>query len=146
MVDISWCKKQAKGIRLINPSDNLSDDYMKRADLDLDALNNTTGHWKLITAYYACYDILYSLMMKSGIKSEIHDCTIELMNLFNFSDDDIHFMKRIKNDRIQVQYYLKDIALEDENQVKKFIITVKKRISDITKDEIMDIRKELERR
>ena len=37
--------------------------------------------WILTTAYYARYFALYALLMKMGIKSEIHDCTINVAKL-----------------------------------------------------------------
>ncbi|MEA2003961.1 MAG: hypothetical protein U9O53_03295 [archaeon] len=49
----------------------------------------------MITAYYACYNALYSILMKCGIKSEIHDCTIELMDFFDFEAKDIEFITQL---------------------------------------------------
>jgi uncharacterized protein (UPF0332 family) len=39
--------------------------------------------WILTTAYYARYFALYALLTKIGIKSEIHDCTINLAKLLS---------------------------------------------------------------
>lgn len=140
---IDWCCKQKKGISLIEPNINMSNDYIKRAELDLITMNESKGHWEVITAYYACYDILYALLMKCGIKSEIHDCSIALMELFGFSQNDIDFMKTLKSDRIDVQYYLKEIPLKDKNRVKDFVLRVKDMIKSINSDESDNILKEL---
>lgn len=51
---------------------------------------------------------------------------IELMNLFEFNKEDIEFMKSLKEDRIQSQYYLKEKKLNDENKVKLFVLKCKK--------------------
>jgi uncharacterized protein (UPF0332 family) len=80
-----WCFKQKRGIRLIEPNQNLTKGYLKKAT---DALNTMTAtmqinetEWTATTAYYARYFALYALLMKIGAKSEIHDCTINIAQL-----------------------------------------------------------------
>ena len=143
MVNIDWCLKMKKGIRLIEPSENMCKDYVKRAEKDLQSMIKNEGHWKLITAYYACYDALYALLIKTGIKSEIHDCSIALMELFNFEKEDIDFLKKLKDDRIQVQYYLKEIVIKEENQVKLFVLKIKEKIERLREEEIETIREKI---
>ena len=141
---LSWCKKQTKGIKLIDPKIHLSESYMKEADETLENVFVTKGKWKVITAYYACYNAFYSILMKCGIKSEIHDCTIELMPLFDFEDFDVEFLKRLKYERIQVQYYLKTIELNDEFFVKEFIFKCKQILDNLDSTTIENIRTKLE--
>ncbi|OVE74826.1 hypothetical protein BVX95_01140 [archaeon D22] len=143
MSSIEWCKKQKKGVRLIEPLEYMSNDYIERAEKDLSSMILLNGHWKIITAYYACYDILTALLSKVGIKSEIHECTIELMKLFEFNEADILFIKELKQKRIDVQYYLKSVDFEDEILVKKFVLKVKKIIDELTRTEIEKIRSSL---
>lgn len=137
---IKWCLKQNKGIVLIEPKPHLSKSYMKEADETLENVFFTKGKWKLITAYYACYNALYALFMKTGIKCEIHDCTLELMELFGFEPSEIDYLKKLKEDRIQVQYYLKDIALKDEDAVKRFVFKSKILLNDLNSEKIETIR------
>ena len=99
---IKWCAEQKKGINLIEPKLHLSESYIKEADETLENVFVTKGKWKLITAYYACYSALYALLMKAGIKCEIHDCTFELMELFGFNTSEIEYLRKLKEDRIQV--------------------------------------------
>ena len=80
--DLSWCFKQKHGIRIIEPNENLTKAYLKKS---ISALNTMTAtlqiketEWIATTAYYARYFALYGLLMKIGVKSEIHDCTINL--------------------------------------------------------------------
>ncbi|MEK6933062.1 MAG: hypothetical protein AABW56_04705 [Nanoarchaeota archaeon] len=40
MKKISWCKKQNKGIKLIEPNDNLSQEYYQNAEESLKVLKN----------------------------------------------------------------------------------------------------------
>ena len=142
---INWCFKQKKGISLIELKHHLSESYMKEADETLENVFSTKGKWKVITAYYSCYNALYSLFMKCGIKCEIHDCSLELMSLFGFDDFEIEYLKTLKQDRIQTQYYLKEIVLEDENKVKNFVLKCKTLLADLNSEKIEEIREEVEK-
>jgi len=142
---IKWCLKQVKGIELIELKPHLSESYIKEADETLENVFSSKGKWKLITAYYACYNALYALLMKCGIKCEIHDCSLDLMELFNFDFDNIGFLKKLKGDRIQAQYHLKNIILKDELNVKKFILKCKTLLNDLDSEKIEKIRAEIKR-
>ncbi|MEA3229563.1 MAG: hypothetical protein U9P44_01485 [archaeon] len=137
---LGWCMKQKKGIVLADAKLHLSESYIKEADDTLENVLVTKGKWKVITGYYACYNALYSILMKCGIKSEIHDCTIGLMSLLDFDDSEIEYMKKLKQDRINVQYYLKEICLDDENKVKMFIFRCKQILNDLNSSKIEEIR------
>ena len=114
---------------------------MQSSESNLATMLRLTGKWRTITAYYACYDCLYAILQKIGIKSEIHDCSIEMMNLIGgFSDSDRDFLGGLKNDRIDVQYYLKQPKDVDTKKVKEFILTCKIIIASITEDQIKGIR------
>ncbi len=143
MNKINWCLAQAKGIKLTELKPHLCESYMKEADETLENVFSTTGKWKTITAYYACYNALYALLMKCGIKCEIHDCSIELMNLFGFDKQEINYIQELKNDRIQTQYYLKNIVLKDELPVKKFILKCKTLLQNLDSETIEKIRKQI---
>jgi uncharacterized protein (UPF0332 family) len=138
---IKWCMCQKKGIELIDLNLNLSKAYIDEADETLENVFLAKGKWKIITSYYACYNALYSILMKCGIKSEIHECTIELMYLYDFDEQEINFLKNLKEDRIKVQYYLKKIDLKDESKVKKFILKCKIILNDLNNQKIEHIRK-----
>ncbi len=137
---IIWCLKQKKGIKLIELKLHLSESYMKEADETLENVFTAKGKWRLITAYYACYSAFYSLLMKCGIRCEIHDCSLELMELFDFDASEIEYLKGLKGDRIQAQYYLKNIELENEIDVKKFILRCKTLINNLNSEKIEKIR------
>ncbi len=137
---IKWCIMQKKGVQLIELKPHLSTSYMIEADETLENVFSAKGKWKLITAYYACYSALYSVLMKCGIKSEIHDCTIELMALFDFTQNEMDFMAKLKEDRIQAQYYLKRRELKSEEDVKKFILKCKTIVNDLNSDKINSAR------
>ena len=65
--------------------------------------------WILTTAYYARYFALYALLMKMGIKSEIHDCTLNVAKLLAnngiLTPSLIEDFAKAKQTRIDTQYY-----------------------------------------
>jgi uncharacterized protein (UPF0332 family) len=143
MNKIKWCLCQKKGIQLTELKPHLSKSYMDEADETLENVFSAKGKWKTITAYYACYSALYSILMKCGIKSEIHECTIELMELFDFIDDEKQYLRNLKDDRVKAQYYLKNIILEDEEPVKKFVMKCKIILTNLNDEEVEIIRKKI---
>src|SRR3989338_11135681 len=119
MGKISWCKKQSKGIKLVNPSDNLSEEYYKNAEESLRVLRNIQGTesnmWLATTKYYVEYFAVYSILMKIGIKSEIHDCTIALVEFLEeegvIESGTSTMLEKDKDLRIDNQYYLKNMPV-----------------------------------
>ena len=141
MKKLHWCLKKAGGIRLIPPSEDVCKEYVKSSESNLATMLRLSGKWRTITAYYACYDCLYAILQKIGIKSEIHDCSIEMMNLIvGFSDSDRDFLAGLKMDRIDVQYHLKQPKDVDTQRVREFILTCKIIIASIAEDQIKGIR------
>lgn len=138
-----WCLEQKKGISLIEPSLHLTKSYLQESDETLDNYFLVNGKWKIITAYYACYNAFYAILMKSGIKYEIHDCSLELMNFFEFTDDEKDFMLQLKEDRINVQYYLKEKRFSNEELLKKFILRCKIIVDNLNTEQINQIRSKL---
>jgi len=141
MSKIEWCINQKGGIELIEQKPHLSASYIKEADDTLESLLKINGRWKVIMAYYACYSAVYSLLMKCGIKSEIHDCTIALMKILGFEKNEIEYIRKLKSDRIDAQYYLKNIEFADEKNVKEFVLKCKEISEELNDDKINEIRK-----
>ncbi|MFH0956957.1 MAG: hypothetical protein V1813_03770 [Candidatus Aenigmatarchaeota archaeon] len=137
---LSWCRRQPKGIRLAEAKPHLSRSYMEEADETLQNFLSATGKWKTITAYYACYNALYSILMKCGIVCEIHDCTIELMGFFDFTGEEKRFMTDLKDDRIKAQYYLKKIVFGDEDKVKTFLLKCKTILNGLSSEKTESVR------
>tara|TARA_Y100000310_G_scaffold334016_1_gene412792 strand:+ start:3801 stop:4244 length:444 start_codon:yes stop_codon:yes gene_type:complete len=146
MKKLDWCLKQKKGIRIIEPNDNLCKQYLKSAEENLNTMNKISGKWRLITAYYACYEGLYALLQKIGIKCEIHDCTLELLNSIEGFDNKLkEFITNLKRERIDTQYYLKAPKQIDEKKVKEFVTMCKSKIFSITEDEINLVRSKIKK-
>ena len=147
---LSWCKK--KGLKLIEPNDNLFIEYINTAEETLDILRSIRGKskvWLATTKYYCEYFALYSLLMKIGIKSEIHDCTITVSKLLE--EKDIipkGYTKMLENDkqlRIDNQYYLKnrDVPI-NYDEIVDFVLKIKNIANRITLDKMSSIRKIIE--
>jgi len=143
MDNFEWCKKQERGISLVEKSSHLSDSYLKDAYGSFDACLKIEGKWKVITGYYACYNAVYSILMKCGIKSEIHNCTIRLMEFFKFSKEEIKFLEKLKIERINAQYYLKKVRLPKVLEIKKFISKCEFIRSELNDNQIEEIRGKL---
>ncbi|MFT4309458.1 MAG: HEPN domain-containing protein [Candidatus Woesearchaeota archaeon] len=123
---IAWCLQQKRGIRIEEPNDNLSDVYIKKAISSLNMLESAIEkneiEWISTTAYYARYFAVYAMLQKCGIRSEIHDCTISLLQLLFVEEKIIETqyyneMKRSKELRIEIQYYTSEKA--DIKSIKK---------------------------
>ena len=152
MKKINWCKTQQKGIKIIEPNENLSKEYIKTAEENLKTLSNLKdielNMWLATKKYYIEYFASYSLLMKLGIKCEIHDCTIEIIKfLENQKIININISKKLERDkqlRIDNQYYLKNIKVNmNMNRLSNFLLIIKKALERLNQNKIEEIRKEL---
>ena len=149
---ISWCKNQSKGIKLIGPNDNLSGQYYKNAEESMQVLRKISitqsNVWLATTKYYIEYFAVYSLLMKIGIKCEIHECTIELVKLLEDRDllekgtsGNLEFDKKL---RIDNQYYLEDRPVKiNFEELSAFLLMIKEKLDNISNEKIEEIRKDI---
>jgi len=148
-----WCFKQKRGIRIIEPNPNLTKAYLKKATSALNtmtaALQINEADWTATTAYYARYFALYALLMKMGVKSEIHDCTINVAQLLAnhriLSQNLVNDIAEAKQTRIDTQYYVatqlnqKEIRKNVET-ARKFVLEIEQTIENTTTKQINTIR------
>ena len=110
MDQIKWCLNQNKGIELVEPSDNLRGAHLIKAEESLETLRTSKSRdWQFTTAYYTIYHGIYSLLMKIGVKCEIHSCTIEFTKRFlndYFTSEDFKLIDDAFSARIDSQYYV----------------------------------------
>lgn len=154
---VSWCWKQKRGTKLEEPNDNLCNIYIKKAKSALNMLSSASEKdevdWIATTAYYARYLAFYGLLQKCGIKSEIHDCTISLIN-FLFVEEGIieeHFYNELqlaKELRIDTQYYVteeldKEKLNKDSETARSFVLKMEEVIENLTEEQINSIRNKL---
>ena len=155
MDKIKWCLNKKEGISLIEPNSNLSEAYMKKAEEALASMRiNTIKDWKISTAYYSMYFSLYSILMKIGIKCEIHSCTVEFAKVFlskYFSESDLDLLSDSLKARIDSQYYV-DRTVPDKQYNKmvqeapNFLIKCKEILLKLPEKEIKKIRESLQKR
>jgi uncharacterized protein (UPF0332 family) len=118
MDKIKWCKKQTKGIRFVEPTENISNAYLKKARSSLNMLSSAIEkkefEWIASTAYYARYFAVYSLLMKCGIKCEIHDCTLSIIRDVFKLEKIYEELDKSKKLRVNLQYYVSSEVDEKE--------------------------------
>jgi len=152
MISIDWCKKQKKGIELIEPNENMAESYIGMAEESIVVLNSIKNShiWIATTSYYIFYYSLYALMMRIGVKCEIHTCSIEFMRqhlLCFYTKEDTDRIRQAFRSRIDLQYYAdrpvdKKAIAQSKDYCKTFFLKTKDILSAITEDEIEAIRKE----
>ena len=147
-MSIDWCKKH--GMKLIEPNDNLSEEYYKNAEETLRVTNliknSGSNMWLATQKYYTEYLAAYSLLMKIGIKSEIHSCTIKIVRLLeNEKIIDFEFGKILEEDkelRIDNQYYLKNKPVNfDSKKLSDTLLKIRNILDTIKDSDIKRIRK-----
>ncbi len=150
---LRWCCSQDKGLKIIKPNDNLAKEYLQSAEETLSILQDIKGKsnmWLATTKYYCEYFSVYALLMKLGIKSEIHECTIEVCRFLEERKVvPLGFTKKLEFDkglRIDNQYYLKNKNVElNLIELRDFVLKMKDKVNSIAFDEINNIRDELKR-
>ncbi|HLC31621.1 MAG TPA: hypothetical protein VJK51_03055 [Candidatus Nanoarchaeia archaeon] len=156
--DFSYCFKKAAGLKLIDSNSNLVEVYKRKSRSALHMLSASKekeeNEWILETSYYAKYFMVYSLFMKSGIKSEIHDCTIfALKSLFVdlgiVSQDLYEDVSRSRELRIGSLYYDKDfgkeVILNVANTAPDFCLKMESIIDHLSQDDSVKIRETFEK-
>jgi uncharacterized protein (UPF0332 family) len=152
MEKFDWCIKQKSGIKKIEPNDNLAKEYIKNAEESLrvlDKIKDTKSNmWLATTKYYIEYFAFYALLMKLGIKCEIHDCTIELAKWLGekgiLKKKISGILEKDKELRIENQYYLKNLPVDANiSDLRNFVLYMKEIIDKISSAEISETRKNL---
>jgi len=151
MVSIEWCFKQRNGLEIIKPNKNMSESYLKMAEESINVLSKVgeSNIWTATTSYYIYYYSLYALMLRIGIKCEIHSCSIEFMKecLKEFyTAEDVKGFEESFSARIDLQYYSnrpvdEKIITNSSKNCKIFFIKTKNILSRIREEQINSIRK-----
>ena len=152
--DSSFCFKKTGGLKLVNSNERLVEVYKKKSRSALNMLESAKEkqeeEWILDTSYYAKYFMVYSLFMKAGIKSQIHDCTIFALNsLFveeGIINRDIYDeLEKSKDLRVGALYYDKDFGREEilkrAKTAPEFCLKVESILDKITNENVEKVRK-----
>lgn len=154
MDKISWCKRKREGIRLTEPSPNLAEAYLQKAESSLEALRTTSVRdWKIAAAYSAMYFSLYAILVRIGVRCEIHSCTIQFAKQFlgsDFTNEEIGFLEDSLKARIDAQYYVNRNVPDRHYQemarrAPKLLVKAKETLLKLNEKKILDIRKAVER-
>ena len=152
MAILDWCKRKKQGILLIEPNENLFKEYILTAEETLDVLRGIKGKskvWLATTKYYCEYFAVYALLMRIGIKCEIHECTIALCRLLEnegiVPSGYAQILDEDKQLRIDNQYYLKNREVPlDYGKLVEFVVTLKGIGIRLSEESIQKCRKRLE--
>ena len=146
-MSIGWCKKQ--GMKLIESNDNLAEEYYKNAEETLRVTNliknSGSNMWLATQKYYTEYLASYALLMKIGIKTEIHSCTIEIIRLLEKENIIIFKLsKNLEEDkelRIDNQYYLKNRPVDfNSKALSELLLKIRELLDSITNEQVKHIR------
>lgn len=155
MVSIKWCCKQKEGLKLTNPSENLSASYIKMAENALGTMNRERNYnlaFSISACYYSMYYSLYSILMKLGVKCEIHSCTLKFMEEFLkdfYTKDEMKILSKAFDLRIIAQYYVDKVLDPKEvnivlTQASLFVNSSKNILSKINEKNIFEFKKKFE--
>lgn len=155
MDKIDWCLKQREGIALVEPNSNLAEAYIKKAEEALESMRvNIIREWKISTAYYTLYFSLYAILVKIGIKCEIHSCTLEFARQFlkdYFEENELSFLKDSLKARIDAQYYVNRNVPDSQfdemlQRAPEFFVKCKSIVQKLSEKKISEIRAKLKKR
>lgn len=140
---------------MVEPNDNLSFGYIKMAENALGTMNRERNHnlaFAISACYYSMYYSLYAVLMKLGVKCEIHACTLEFMKLLTkfYSKDDMKTIKKAFDLRETAQYYVDKIIRKEDSdfimaQAPLFISKSKEVLAKINEEDIKEIRGEIKK-
>lgn len=155
MVSIEWCLKKKGGLEIIEENKTIADSYIKMADESIEVLQSIheSKLWTATTAYYIFYYALYSLMMRLGVKCEIHACSLEFMKHYLkavYNEEDNKMINKAFSARIDLQYYAdrpvdNKVIEEVKKYCKTFFIKTKDILTAITEKQILEIKEAIKK-
>jgi len=109
---------------------------------------NIIKDWKISTAYYTVYFSLYAVLMKLGVKSEIHSCTIEFAKRFlkeYFEEKELDFIEDSLKARVDSQYYINRTVPDEQynkmiQKAPKFLVKCKSILIKLNEKKVNEIR------
>ena len=152
MNKVNWCFSIKKGLSIIEPNMNLSQSYLDEAKKTISRVKSLIEEddfiWASVRIYYSAYYSLYSFLQRIGVKSENHDCSIELAKSL-LEEDFISNIDMFKKGRIDSQYYLK-IGKKGElsalyNSAKEFYLRFNEIVRNLSEEDIKEFQIKLSR-
>lgn len=152
MGKLDWCMQQKNGVKKVEPSKNLAEEYIQNAEESLKVFktikDKQSNIWLATTKYYIQYFSVYALFMRLGIKCEIHDCTVEVARWLSekglIAEEDVDKLEKSKELRIENQYYLKNKDVDvDPDHLSQYILRMNDIIERLTNNDVNAIRGQL---
>ena len=149
MDKIKGCVGKKKGLSLVEPNSDLAKSYIKKAEEALESMRVIIiKDWKISTAYYTIYFSLYAILMKLGVKCEIHSCTIEFARRFlkeYFEEADLDFTEDSLKARVDSQYYINRTVPDEQynkmiQKTPEFLVKCKSIIIKLNEKKVNKIR------
>ena len=150
MDEIVWCMRKKNGIGTIEPNANLTQAYIGKAEASLETMRLAKSRdWKISAAYYSLYFALYAVLMRIGVKCEIHSCTLAFAERFlaaHFTNADLALLQDALQARVDAQYYvdreIKDATVDQMlREAPRFLAHCKEVALKLDEKEIGTIRK-----
>lgn len=150
MEKIKWCFNLKKGLKIVEPNKNLSESYFKFSEDTLSKvkrlINEEDYLWASVRIYYCAYYCVYGFLQRIGVKSENHDCSIELIKVL-LEENEVKDIDSFKDSRIESQYYLKsgkkEVLIKNYDLVKKFYLKFKEKVSLLNEKEVQGYRNKI---
>ena len=136
-------------MKFTESSNELAEEYFRNAEETLRVTNliknSGSNMWLATQKYYTEYLAGYAVLMKIGIKSEIHSCTIEVIKLLEQKKFlDFNFPKILEDDkelRIDNQYYLKNRPVDfNPKRISGMLLQIRSLLDSLTEEQITKIR------
>ncbi len=145
MNKVKWCFLTSNGLKIIEPNLIVSNSYLSQAEKTLSKVKELIDEedfiWASARIYYCAYYLISSFLQKIGVKSENHNCSIELIK-YLFEDD--FNIELFKKNRIDSQYYFKFRQKKDllkiYSKVKLFYLNFKEKIEGLKEKDVKKIR------
>ncbi|MEK6894371.1 MAG: HEPN domain-containing protein [Nanoarchaeota archaeon] len=138
-------------IDLVEPSKELEESYKQKSKSNLESAHILLDNSKLEEAvsltYFSMYNILLSLLFRTGIKSENHSASIIILKeIYEIDNEDIVFAKQERRDK---QYYVnfeitKDQVKDMFKVASRFNATIIDAIAKLTNESIKNHRNKFE--
>ena len=135
----------------MKPRREIKQSYIKKSSSNVDSakilLKNNKLEESVALAYYSMYHFVIALFFKSGIKSENHNATIQMLkDIFGIDNNEISYAKK---ERMDKQYYVnfdisKQEVIEAIKKAEIFNSFMNNFISKITNEEIKRARKQFD--
>jgi uncharacterized protein (UPF0332 family) len=144
--------KKEKKLELVEPSEEICQSYLEKSDNSLKSakllLANNLYENSVGMSYYAMYNSLTALLVKTGIKCENHSGSILILKLIFDKKDLFSIISDAKKERIDKQYYIteekdeitKEVAEQLLQHAEDFALNLKVIIKEISNDYINGVR------